>query len=134
MERPGILGRVVDHMAHIVGTIVVLVAVFALWRMGESGRAALWSGIWRTIAWVVIVAGLPWALRPFMKRLMEQGTNWAGAAAVGGLVLADIVVACLLMTVWPASFWGWVAALAVLGAAGTYNYLVLEYLSEQTGL
>jgi hypothetical protein len=37
------------------------------------------------------------------------------------------------MTGWPASFWGWGAALAALAVAGTYNYLVTEYLAEMSG-
>lgn len=134
METRGILGRLADNMAQILGLGLLLGLGFALWQIGADGRAALWSGIWRSIVWVVIVLAAPWGARPVMKRLMEAGTNWAGAGAVAALVLVDLIAAVLLMTVWPASFWAWVASLAALAIAGTYNYLVLEYLSEQTGL
>ena len=133
METRGILGRLADNMTQVIAMGLLLAAAYGLWYIGAAGRAALWSGIWRTTVWVGLVAAIPWAARPFMKRLLETGTNWAGVAAVAVLVVADMIFARLLMTVWPDGFWTWVAALAAIAVAGTYNYLVLEYLAEQSG-
>ena len=47
--------------------------------------------------------------------------------------LYDLIAGRLLMQGWPSGGWGWTLSLAALALAGAYNYLVTEYLAEQTG-
>ena len=129
----GILGRVGERvLSWLVFGLIVLAGV-GIWALGPDGRAALWSGIWRTTAWLLIVAALPWIGRLFVRRVLDAGTNWAGVVWLVGLLLADIIAAVLLMTAWPMSGWGWFAVVAVVAAVGTYNFLVTEYLADQAG-
>lgn len=134
METPGgILGRLGEK---ILGWIALGVLVFlgiAVYQMPADTKAAIWSGIWRTLSWLAIVAAVPWSARLLIRRVLEAGTNWAGAALVAGLTLVDVVAGYALMTGWPASGWGWAALLGALALAGTYNYLVAEYLAETAG-
>lgn len=130
----GIFGRLGEK---VLGWIALLLIVFigiAIYRMPAETKAAVWSGIWRTAAWVAIAAALPWSSRLFIRRALEAGSNWTGVGLMGALIGADIIAGLLLMTGWPSGGWSWFICLAALGVVGTYNYLVSEYLSEQTGL
>jgi len=111
----------------------VLVAIgVGIWYMGEDARGNLWSWIWRSLTWLVIVAAVPWVARLFIRRVLEQSTNWAGVVLIAGFTLCDAILGVLLMHAWPSGCW-WLMALAVLAVAATYNYLVSEYLAEQAG-
>ena len=69
----------------------------------------------------------------FLRRVLEFGSNWAGFVLLALFLLVDIVVGLVLLQRWPSSGWGGVAGLAAVAIAGTYNFLVAEYLSEQAG-
>ncbi len=129
----GILSRVGERVLSAIAVGLVVLAGVALYRMGETGRAALWSGIWRTAAWVVIAAAVPWSARFFIGRVLSVSSNWAGLGLLVAFGLVDVIAGLMLLGGWPSGGWGWTAALAVLGAACFYNYLVAEYLSEQAG-
>lgn len=129
----GILARVGEHLLKWVGFLAIIALALGIYFMGSSGRAALWAAIWRTTAWLVFVAALPWLSRLFIRRLLEVGSNAAGAGLLAGLIAADILVGALLLTAWPGGFWSWLAAIAAVAVAGAYNYLVAEYLAEQAG-
>jgi len=135
MDRPGgsLLGRVGERVLGYVALALLVLLGVALWRMGPEGRAALWSAIWRTSAWLIVVAVLPWVARLFIGRLLEIGSNWVGVALVGSLTMVDLVVGLILLGGLPSGGWAWVAGLVALAIAGTYNYLVAEYLAEQIG-
>ena len=129
----GILGRLGEKT---LGWIILGLLIFlgiAIWQMEPETRAAIWGGIWRTAVWVAIAAAAPWSAKLFIRRILEAGTNWVGLGLLGGLMAVDVVAALLLMTGWPSSVWSWLAAIGVLAVAGTYNYLVTEYLSEMAG-
>lgn len=112
---------------------LIVLAGVGLWQMGPEGRGALWSATWRSAAWLAIAAVVPWIASLFIERLLELRTNWAGAALVAVLVAFDALAGILLLSDWPASGWAWVAAIGVLGVAGTYNFLVAEYLAQRAG-
>jgi hypothetical protein len=134
MEAPGgMLSRLVEKF---IGWIILglLIALgVAIWQMGPDRRAWIWNAAWRTGFWVAVTAALPWVSRLVIKRLLELGSNWAGCGLIAALTLVNAVVGLVLMQSWPHGGWGWLAALAALAIAGTYNYLVAEYLSEQAG-
>jgi hypothetical protein len=136
MEIPGggILGRLGERVLGWIALALLIGVGIAIWQTPPDTKAAIWSGIWRTIAWLLIVAALPWTARLFIGRVLEIGSNWAGALLIAAFLAADIIVALVLMSAWPESGWAWVACLAALGVAGTYNYLVTEYLAESSGL
>jgi hypothetical protein len=135
MDNPGggMLGRLTERIIGYVALGLIALGCFALYRMGPAGRTALWEGIWRTGFWVLWAAAVPWTARLFIGRLLEVGANWAGVAVIAAFSLLDVVVGLVLLGGLPATGWGWVAAIAALGVASTYNYLVAEYLSEQAG-
>jgi hypothetical protein len=135
METPrgGILGRLAEKtLGWAILGLLIFVGI-AIWQAGPEWRATMWSRIWRTVVWVVIAAALPWSAKLYIRRILDAGTNWAGVGLLGGLVVVDVVAAVLLMTGWPGSVWSWLAAIGALAVAGTYNYLVTEYLSETAG-
>jgi FtsH-binding integral membrane protein len=134
MEGPrGIAGRLVEKILGWVALGLLVALGFAIYKLGPEGRQMVWNGIWRTLVWVVIAAALPWSARFFMRRVLEFGSNWAGFVLLALFLLVDIVVGLVLLQHWPTSGWGWVAGLAAVAIAGTYNFLVAEYLSEQAG-
>ena len=135
MESPrgGMLGRLLEKVLSLVALALVVLCGVAIYRMEPQTRQAIWAGIWRTVVWIVLVAGLPWISRLFIGRLLEVGSNWAGVVLLGLLTLVDAVVGLILVQGWPSGGWSWLAALAALAVAGLYNYLVAEYLAEQAG-
>ncbi len=129
----GIFGRLGEKILGWIALALIVGIAYGIWQMEPETRAAIWKGIWTTIAWIAIVAGLPWLARFFMKRIMELGSNWAAFGLVGALVLLDVIAGLVLKGL-PEGGWFWFFSLAALAVAGTYNYLVTEYLADQTGM
>lgn len=129
----GIFGRLSEKILGWIALGLLILAGVGLWQMGPDGRGALWSAIWRTVTWVAVAAILPWVVRLFITRLLALSSNWAGVGLIAALTLLNIVLGLILMGGFPGSGWGWIVALAAVGIAGTYNYLVSEYLAEQAG-
>ena len=130
----GLLSRLGEK---VIGWIILGLLIFlgiAIYRMPAETKAYIWSCIWRSVVWTLIAAAVPWAARFVMRRIMEVGSNWAGVGLLAALVLVDLIAGTLLLTGWPAGFWPWTAALGALAVAGTYNYLVTEYLADMTGM
>lgn len=132
MEVPGggILGRLSEKVLGYVALAIVVLVGIAIYQMPAETKGAIWSGIWRSIVWVVLAAGVPWCAALFIRRILEINTNWAGIGLVAGLTLADLILGIVLMTGWPSGGWTWAAAIGALAVAGTYNYLVAEYLAD----
>ena len=105
----------------------------AIYRMPAETRTAIWSGIWRSVVWVLIAAAVPWSAKLYIRQILDAGTNWAGAGLLVALTAVNLIAAGLLMTGWPGGLWSWLAALGALAVAATYNYLVTEYLAEMAG-
>lgn len=134
MESPrGIFGRLGEKVLGWIALGLLILAGIGLWRIGPEGRGAVWSAIWRTGFWLAVSAALPWLGRLFVGRLLELSTNWAGSALIAVFTLVNVLLGLILIGGLPTGGWGWFAALAALGTAGTYNYLVSEYLAEQAG-
>ncbi len=134
MEGPaGILGRVGEKLLGWIALALLVAAGIAIWQMDPATKTAIWNGIWKSIAWVLVAAVLPWVSRLFIKRLLEIGENWVGIVLIAALTLVNVAFGLILLGGLPAGGWGWLAALAAAGVAGTYNFLVCEYLAETTG-
>ena len=131
--RAGLLARLGEKTASWVILALVVFLGITIYQMPAETKAAIWSGIWRTNVWLLIVAAVPWSARLYITRVLEAGSNWAGVVLIASLVAVDILVAVLLMSAWPAGAWSWFACLGALAVAGTYNYLVTEYLAEMAG-
>lgn len=134
MDSPsgGILGRLGEKVLGWIVLGLLVVAGVALYRNPDVG-VAIWNAVWRTAVWLVIAAALPWVTRMFIARVVAMGSNWAGVILIAVLILVDLVAGLILISGWPSSGWGWTGGIAALAAAGTYNYLVTEYLAEQAG-
>lgn len=130
----GIFGRLGEKILGWIALLLLIGIAFGIWQMEPESRAAIWKGIWTTIAWIAIAAALPWSARFFMKRIMDVGSNWAAFGLVGGFVLLDIIAGLILKQGFPDGGWSWFFNLSALAVAGTYNYLVTEYLADQTGM
>jgi len=52
----GILGRLGEKLLTWIGLALLVFLAIAIWRMEPETRAAIWSGIWRTVVWVAIAA------------------------------------------------------------------------------
>ena len=131
--QSGILARLGEKTASWIILALIVILGIMIYQMPAETKAAIWSGVWRSVAWVAIIAAVPWSARLFINRIVEVGSNWAGVGLIAGLVVVDILAAVLLMTGWPAGAWSWFASLGALAVAGTYNYLVTEYLAEMAG-
>lgn len=131
--RSGILGRVAENTLSWVGLGLIVLVGVAIYQTPAATKQVIWSTIWRSGFWIVLVAAIPWTGKLFIKRVLDYGSNWSGVALVAGFTLADVIVGWILMTGSPASGWGWFAILGALGVAGTYNYLVGEYLADMAG-
>lgn len=129
----GILGRLGEKVLGWIALGLLIALGIGIWQMGPEARATIWAGIWKTLVWLVIAAGVPWIARFFITRLLEIGTNWVGVALIASLTLIDLIAGVVLIGGLPGGGWGWLTALAALAVAGTYNYLVAEYLAEQAG-
>jgi hypothetical protein len=132
--RSGILGRLFEKTLGWIVLGVLIALGIGIWQLGPDGRQAMWQGIWRTGLWLLIVAALPWSARLFIRRLLELRTNWAGAGLVAAFVLIDAIVGVVLLQGLPVGLWSWLLALAALAVAGTYTYLVSEYLADEAGI
>lgn len=129
----GILGRLSEKVLGWIALAIVVLVGIAVYQMPADTKAAIWSGIWRSIVWVIIAAAVPWSATLFIRRILEISTNWAGIGLIAGLTLVDLIAGIVLMTAWPSGGWTWAAALGALAAAGTYNFLVSEYLADTAG-
>lgn len=131
--RGGILGRLAEKtLGWIILGVLILIGI-GIWQAGPEWRAAMWSRLWRTAVWLLLVTALPWSAKLYIRQVLAAGTNWASVGLLVGLFACDLLAGLLLLTGWPASVWGWLVGLGALAVAGTYNYLVTEYLSEMAG-
>ncbi len=135
METPGFgfLGRLSEKVLGYIALALVALGALAIYQIPGETKAAIWSGVWRSVVWGLFSAAWPWTSWFYIRRVAEAGTNWAGLTLIGGLTAGNLVAAALLMTGWPLGVWGWLASLTALGLAATYNYLVAEYLAETGG-
>lgn len=127
----GILGRLGEKVLGWIALALVVCGAIAVWQMPGETKAAIWSAVWRTAVWFGLSAGWPWTAQLCIRRIAAAETNWAGVGLIAALTLGNVVLALLLMTGWPAGAWGWISALSALALAGTYNFLVTEYLAER---
>lgn len=129
----GILGRLGEKVLGWLALAALLGLGFAIYQMGPQARGAILDGAAKTLFWIVLCAALPWSSWFFIRRLLAFGTNWAGFALLAGFLLIEVLVGLYLLGGPPAGGWGWLASLAAVAVAGTYNFLVTEYLAEQYG-
>lgn len=134
MESPGlgILGRLSEKVLGYIALGLVALCAIAVYQIPGETKAAIWSGVWRSVVWVAFSAGWPWVTWLFMRRVTEAGTNWAGLILLAALTVGNLVAAGVLMTGWPIGVWGWLAGLTAIALAATYNYMVAEYLAEHS--
>lgn len=129
----GILGRVAERVLSWVALALIVLLAIAVYQMPAATKAAIWSSIWRTVVWVLIAGAAPWLARLYIGQVLEFASNWAGALLLAGMFVIDICAGYILMTGWPSGGWAWFGIVAALALAGTYNFLVAEYLAQEYG-
>ncbi|MBL8880149.1 MAG: hypothetical protein JNG88_13605 [Phycisphaerales bacterium] len=129
----GMLSRIAERLLSWVALGLVVLLGVAIYQMPGATKAAIWSAIWRAVVWGLIVVATPWGARLFIGRILLFSTNWAGVLLLAGMFLVDICAGFLLMTGWPDGGWAWFGVIASLALAGTYNFLVAEYLAQEYG-
>lgn len=129
----GFLGRVGERVVSWIALGLLILLGVAIWRMQPETRTAIWENTWRTGVWIALAGLIPWIGAAFMSRLLAVGSNWGGVVLLAAYFVLDLGFGIALLRGWPAGGWGWFAGLAALGVAGTYNYLVSEYLAERAG-
>ncbi|MBI5863217.1 MAG: hypothetical protein HZB38_01635 [Planctomycetes bacterium] len=127
------LSRLTERILGWVGLAVVVLVGIAIYQMPAETKSAIWSGFWRSLVWLAVAAAVPWSAALYIRRVVEFGSNAAGVLLVAGLSVVDVVAGIVLMSEWPSGGWSWAAAIGAVGVAGTYNYLVAEYLAERAG-
>lgn len=127
------LGRLGEKVIGWIALGLLVLLGYGIYRMGPEGRGAVMSATGNTIFWIVLVAALPWTTRVAIKRLVEIGENWVGLVLLAVFTLIDLGVGMYLIGGWPTGMWGWLASIAAIGIAGSYNYLVCEYVAERYG-
>jgi len=126
----GLLSRVAERALGWVALGLVALGAIAVYQLPAETKAAIWSGAWRSTAWLLLAAAVPWSGWFFVRHLMAVGSNWAGVIWLAILSLVDIGLGLSLMTAWPGGVWSWAAVLGLLTLTATYNYLVTDYLAD----
>lgn len=116
-DATGILGRLAERVLGWVALALVILLGIAIYQMPSETKAAIWSAIWRSAAWLMIVGVIPWFARLFVSRILEISSNWAGVLLLAGLFAVDVIAAVLLMTGWPSGGWAWFGAFVALALA-----------------
>ena len=127
----GFFGRLAEKVVGWLALALIVGAGIAIWQMGPVTRGAIWDAAWRSAAWFAGAAIVPWSAWFYVRPVLGVGSNWAGVGLIAGLCCVDLLLAGALMTGWPTGGWGWFGGLAALGLAGTYNFLVVEYLADR---
>ena len=102
-------------------------AVIWFWRHPEQ-LAAIWQTIKYVLVWLGIVLALPWATFFVTPWVMSTESNAAAALMLLGYVLADVIVAFVLIGgVRGHSVLDWFVLLLGFLSAGVYNFKVCEF-------
>jgi hypothetical protein len=120
--------------AKVLMAVCVLGCVLAgiwFWRHPEDLQA-LWTVIRLTLAWLVFVAVLPWALFFVPPMVVKAESNLLSAVMLLGYLLADVLVAFWLAGWHVGSTLGWVVLLAGFLAAAVYNFIVCESIAVRS--
>jgi hypothetical protein len=93
----------------------------------------MWQNARLVLAWIGVVALLPWATFFVTVRAVRADSNLVGALVLSGYLALDIVFA-LYLGGWPASG-AWQVVLLVLGlmCAAVYNFVVCDFIAERAG-
>lgn len=128
MELVKKIATIVLSGAVILGVVVGAISWF---QMPPEERSAIWSVIFRALAWIGIILVLPWTTFFLTTWVAKRDSNLAGAILVGGYTLAGLGV---LLWLFDFSIQGTVMlVLTILGllVALTYNVLVCDWIAEK---
>lgn len=112
-------------------TVGVLGGGFAWYQLNPQGFESALSNTMRIIAWLGVVAVLPFATFFVIGRVAKMDSNGAGAALVAIYTAMEIV---LLLWLWDWRVGGamaWTFFLCCALTAAAYNLLVCDWLAEK---
>jgi len=121
---------------YISGKVVTILVVFGcacagywFYQHPEHLQQA-WAVVKYAIAWLAFVAVLPWAFFLLNRWVVQQDSNAASGLLLIGYLIADAVVALLMVgTISDLGVLTWVVLSVGILTAGVYNFLACEYQS-----
>ena len=106
-------------------------AVIWFWRHPEH-LETIWQTLKYVVAWLGFVIVLPWATFFVTPWVVSKDSNAAAALMLVGYLLADVLVAFLMIgTVRGHGGLTWVVLLLGFLTAGVYNFKACEYQAER---
>lgn len=127
-----------DLLKKIAMTVIsgaVVLAVLALgiswFQMTPAERSGAYAAVGHAVAWVGIVAMLPWATFFVTTAAARRDTNAAGALLVAGYTLVDALILLWLTAGHPGSTLGLALMIFGLLAATAYNLLACDFIAEK---
>ncbi|MGE0707149.1 MAG: hypothetical protein AB7N76_16960 [Planctomycetota bacterium] len=89
------------------------------------------SFILRFLLWFIVGCGLPWALIQVVRAVLRRRNNGATVGLLAAFVLADLVVAWILLFAFGLGWGTAIGLLVVAGLMGYYNYDAVEYINRR---
>lgn len=106
-------------------------AVIWFWRHPEQ-LETIWQTIKYVLTWLGFVVILPWAFFFVARWVVAKESNLAAALMLAAYVLADAIVALLLVGgVSGHNFLTWMVLVLGFLSAAVYNFKVCEYQAER---
>jgi hypothetical protein len=126
-----LLGGFIGRVAAGVVTVGLLGGGFAWYQLNPDGFHAALGSAGRILAWLGVVAVLPFATFFLVGRVAKMDTNAAGAALVATYTLIEVVLLAWLFDFSIRGAFGWTLfGLGTLTAAA-YNLLVCDWVAEK---
>lgn len=111
--------------------LAVAAAAISWWQADEQTRDALLRGAGRVVAWIGVVAVMPWATFFASVRAARTGSNAAGAMLVAGYTLLGLLLLLWLFDFHFGGALGWALAVAAVLTAGVYNLLACDFIADR---
>ncbi|MEX0321467.1 MAG: hypothetical protein AB3N63_04870 [Puniceicoccaceae bacterium] len=107
-------------------------SITGTWKPGliDALRTPI-PGWLRLLAWILIVAALPWITQPIIHKAVEAKSNQTSALLVGGYTLAAVILAALLMGFSLQGVGSWALFVAAVSGAGGYSWWACEQVAKE---
>ncbi len=114
-----------------IAALAVIVGAISWWQMDVATRHAIMGGTGKIMAWLGIVALLPWATFFIIGAVAKLESNLAGAGLVAAYAIGETVLLLWLFgwSGWGPAGWTFVGVGGLLAAV--YNVFVCDWLAER---
>lgn len=113
------------------GAVAVIIGAISWWQMDPATRGAILRGTGSILAWLAVVALVPWATFFVIRWVADMDSNAAGGVLVAGYTLLELLLLLWLFgwSVKGAAGWTFVAVGGLLAAV--YNILICDWIAER---